>query len=73
MSEVEEAVTVLLISLALKINDENKEQKKKRAKRSVWVNPWLRNREYTISYNNIFQELRLNDNKEFRRYLQNEH
>ena len=33
------------------------------------MKPWLKNRLRTSAYQNIFQELRLKDNEEFRRYL----
>ena len=45
-------------------------QKTKR-KRSVWVKPWLKSCMYTIAFNNIFAELIVNDEEEFRRYLRN--
>ena len=33
------------------------------------MKPWLKNRLRTSAYQNIFQELRLKDKEEFRRYL----
>ena len=43
-------------------------QKSKR-KRNVWVKPMLKNCMYTRAFNDIFGELIVNDNEEFRRYL----
>lgn len=44
-------------------------KKKKRKKRSVWVKTWLLQRDIKGAYNNIIQELRLEDMENYRRYL----
>ena len=51
---------MLKISIGVKLDGEE-EQGKKRKKRSVWMKPWLKNRQRTSTYQNIFQELRLKD------------
>ena len=43
--------------------------KKKRKKRLVWVKTWLLERDRKGAYNNIIQELRLDDIENYRRYL----
>ena len=69
MSEkIEKALTILLLATSIKLVEDG-EKVKKRKKRSVWIKPWLKNRIRTSAYQNIFQELRLKDNEEFRRYL----
>ena len=64
----EKALTIMLLAIGVKLDGED-EQVKKRKKRSIWIKPWLKNRLRTSAYQNIFQELRLKDNEEFRRYL----
>ena len=65
---IEKALTIMLLAIGVKLDGED-EQVKKRKKRSVWMKPWLKNRLRTSAYQNIFQELRLKDKEEFRRYL----
>ena len=65
---IEKALTIMLLAIGVKLDGED-EQVKKRKKRSIWIKPWLKNRLRTSAYQNIFQELRLKDNEEFRRYL----
>ena len=69
MSEkIEKTLAILLLATGIKLVEDG-EKVKKRKKRSVWMKPWLKNRLRTSAYQNIFQELRLKDSKEFRRYL----
>ena len=69
MSEkIEKALAILLLATGIKLVEDG-EKVKKRKKRSVWMKPWLKNRLRTSAYQNIFQELRLKDSEEFRRYL----
>ena len=42
---------------------------KKRKRRSVWMKQRFKNGLRASAYQNIFQELRLKDKEEFRRYL----
>ena len=57
----------MMLAIGVKLDGED-EQVKKRKKRSVWIKPWLKNRLRTSAYQNVFQEIRLKDNEEFRRY-----
>ena len=62
--EDEELITVaasLIIVSLLK--------KKKRKPRRIWVRTWLQRREEKSAYQNILQELRLEDAEHFRKYL----
>ena len=43
--------------------------KKKRKKRSRWIRTWLARRDERGVYNNLIQEMRLEDRESFRRYL----
>ena len=43
--------------------------KKKNRKRKIWVKKWLLARENKSVYNNLFQELRVDDAESYRRYL----
>ena len=46
------------LSIALLLLDDEKEvAKKKRARRSIWVKPWLQRRAELGIYSNLFQEL----------------
>ena len=65
---IEKALTIMMLAIGVKLDGED-EQVKKRKKRSIWIKPWLKNRLRTSAYQNIFQELRLKDNEEFRQYL----
>ena len=38
-------------------------------KRTQWVKSWLAERDRKGAYNNIIQELRVDDNENYRRYL----
>ena len=42
-------------------------KEKTKWKRTTWVKLWLKNRMYTSAFNNIFQELMVNDKGELRR------
>ena len=44
-------------------------KKKKRKPRRIWVRKWLQRREEKSAYQNILQELRLEDAEHFRKYL----
>ena len=55
------ASTGMVLALALR--------KRKRKERSVWVRNWLARREEKGVYNNLIQEMRLEDSESFRRYL----
>ena len=55
------ASTGMVLALALR--------KRKRKERSVWVRNWLARREEKRVYNNLIQEMRLEDSESFRRYL----
>ena len=69
MSEkIEKALAILLLATGIKLVEDG-ENVQKRKKRSVWMKPWLKNLLRTSAYQNIFQELRLKDSEEFRRYL----
>ena len=46
-----------------------KQKVKKKRNRKIWVKTWLKNREAQSAYNNLFSELWLRDEEEFRRYL----
>ena len=59
---------VIILALCTKKQQTLKEVKIKR-KRRVWMKPWLKNRVQQSAYSNIFQELRLRDQEEFRKYL----
>ena len=41
----------------------------KKKKRKIWVKKWLLARENKSVYNNLFQELRVDDAESYRRYL----
>ena len=43
--------------------------RKKNKKRKMWVKSWLLRRDEKSAYQNILQELRLEDAEHFRRYL----
>ena len=43
--------------------------RKKNKKRKMWVKSWLLRRDEKSAYQNILQELRLEDAENFRRYL----
>ena len=60
---IEKALTIMLLAIGVKLDGED-EQGKKRKKRSVWMKPWLKNRQRTSTYQNIFQELPLKDKEE---------
>ena len=63
----EMAATSLIILAVVKRS--RSKRKRYRRQRSVWVKPWLANRQYKSAFNNIFAELRLRDQEEFRKYL----
>ena len=65
---IKKALTIILLAIGVKSDGED-EQVKKKEKRSVWMKPWLKNLIRASAYQNIFQELRLKDKEEFRRYL----
>ena len=65
---IKKALTIILLAIGVK-SDGQDEQVKKKEKRSVWMKPWLKNLIRASAYQNIFQELRLKDKEEFRRYL----
>eukprot|EP00794_Sanderia_malayensis_P002344 gene2343-2699_t len=48
---------------------ENKGQKKKARRRSVWCKKWLKNRESSGLYNSLVNELRLADRCDYRRIM----
>ena len=54
----------LLISALIK-----KGRKKTRRKRNTWVKKWLAKRDSRGVYNNLLQEMRLDDVDGYRRYL----
>ena len=61
-----------LIALILINNicySKNKNEKKSKRPKSIWMKPWLKNRNDKSAYNNIFSELLLTDKEEFRRDL----
>ena len=43
--------------------------KKKRKKRCAWIRTWLARRDEKGVYNNLIQEMRLEDSESFRPYL----
>ena len=57
---------VLIIAAATKIKIK---RKKKRKERETWVKSWLLKRDLKGAYNNIIQELKLDDPENYRRYL----
>ena len=65
---IKKALTIILLAIGVKSDGEDAQVKKKE-KRSVWMKPWLKNLIRASAYQNIFQELRLKDKEEFRRYL----
>ena len=67
MEDIE--LTCVCLILANATHLENKAIKKRIEKKSVWVKPWLSNRDSTGAFGNIFAELWLQDEEEFRRYL----
>ena len=61
---IEKALTFILLAFEVKLDGED-EQVKKRKKISVWMKTWLKNRLGTSAYQNIFQELHLEDKEEY--------
>ena len=63
-------VAAVIISIMRKKVQETLKEVKIKRKRRVWTKPWLKNRDQQkCIYSNIFQELRLRDQEEFRKYL----
>ena len=65
--EEEDVVTILALSLALKIKEST--GKKKKQRKRFWVRPWLLNRSTKGAAQNILMELRLQDAEHFRHFL----
>ena len=42
---------------------------RKRRDRTIWVKDWLRKRDERGAYNNILNELKLNDSESYRKYI----
>ena len=63
MADQEDAVA-LLILYAVKLK-----KKRKKRERKVWVNRWLAERNANGAYSNLFNDLRLHDQEEYRQYL----
>ena len=59
----------LLILAVIRKRRRTRQESLKRRRRTIWVKPWLANRDAKSAYNNILQELRLQDQEEFRKYL----
>ena len=51
------------------LKTQKQKEKKSKRQKSIWMKPWLKNRNNKSAYNNILPELLLNDKEEFRRYL----
>ena len=60
----EKVLTITLLAIGVKLDGED-EQVKKRKRRSAWMKPWLKNHLGKSAYQNIFQELRLEDKEEY--------
>ena len=58
---------ILVASAALVIA--NVLRKRKRQRRNIWTKRWLLRRDEKSAYQNILQELRLEDPDHFRKYL----
>ena len=58
------ATTAVLVA-----NISYNKSKKKRRRRKEWTKSWLLNRDGKSVYNNILEELRCNDQENYRRYL----
>ena len=56
------AATGIVLALAVK-------KGRKRRKRRIWVKTWLSRRDEKGVYNNLLQEMRLEDSESYRRYL----
>ena len=56
------------LSIAYGIHVLQKRRRRQRS-RNVWVKEWLQKRDEKGAYNNILQELRLNDAENFRRFI----
>ena len=57
------------ISLLLDDEEEEDENDYLKQKRTIWVKPWLQRRGEQGIYNNLFQELLLEDKKSFKDYI----
>ena len=66
-SDSENLIVLILINNIC--YSKNKNKKKSKRRKSIWMKPWLKNRNNKSAYNNIFPELLLNDKEEFRHYL----
>ena len=62
MNTHEEAAAVVAVLVTLK-------NRKNRKRRSTWVKPWLAERNSFCIYDNLLQELRSEDEKEYRKLL----
>ena len=63
-SDVECAAAVLIIAILRK-----RKQRKFRKKRSTWVKPWLLRREKLGIYNTLVNELRLEEEADYKKFL----
>ena len=70
MSNVNNDVSLLVVTIGTALLCEDQVSKKKtRAKRRWWVRPWLMKRCERGAYNGILSEIRLVDHENFRKYL----
>ena len=51
------------------VSDHCRGNEKEKSKRKFLVKKWLKAREHKSVYNNLFQELRVDDAENYRRYL----
>ena len=66
-SDSENLLALILINNICYSKSKNK--KKSKRPESIWMKPWVKNRNSKSAYNNMFSELLLTDKEEFRRYL----
>ena len=66
---MDRAQTASALAILAIVKRRRRRRNEKKRFRSVWVKPWLLNRDEKSAYNNILGELRLKDQEEFRKYL----
>ena len=58
-----------MLSIIVALTCQQNEKKKKNTTKRIWAQEWLKKRFNAGIYQNLLQELRLQDQEHFRRYL----
>jgi len=64
-ADIDDVAAVLSVIAVLA----NEKRKKRKRKRSVWVQPWIANRQTHGAYHALLQELQMTDTKSLRNFL----